>query len=82
MQNILGAKVTWKEDHRPMPDTTPGLRGNNDPAWNLDLILEKEGILLGIERTVFGRLLAVVVVEGGKIVEVNAQDIKVNMPSR
>lgn len=68
--------VEWEDDLRPMPDTTPGISGDNDPAWDVSLIAKRKGIIVGSYRSFWGRCVLVVMRNDGKVVEVEADRVK------
>ncbi len=69
-------KVKWEDDLRPMPDTTLGIKGDNDLAWDVSLIMKREGIIVGTYRSFWGKCVLVVMRNDGKVVEVEADRVK------
>lgn len=62
--DLVGRKVEWVEDLRPMPDAC---MGDGGACFDTSLIVRKKGTVVGVSRSVFGKWVALIAFDEGFI---------------
>lgn len=83
--SMVGRRVEWTEDMRPMPGQWPGDDEADSPCWDMNLVQRRTGTIVAISRTIFGAWKCLIETDGGfhsGPIEIDIRELRLSKANR